>query len=283
MCLKDGKKWVMASFFEYGPHTFNEIKKKLTADIDAARHREPHGVAFVTNQKLTNGEKTKLRAAGGDIEVDLFHLERNVHILDRPEMAQIREQYVYIPANGLPPMSIKASVDGTAHAFSDDTNVLDRFVWMYEKQVRERSDKGHARVRAEREAKERAKREAQASKDAEKAREEAMRALPSRPFDFVGSQMPRITDMLGPSRFIDSFKMDTASLMPPHLMGMGEKPKPPEPLSDEQIEAKVARYREGWRPVGRPAGATSPVWRGPRCGSASTMRPRASSPTSRSS
>lgn len=183
MCLKDGKKWVMASFFEYGPHTFNEIKKKLTADIDAARHREPHGVAFVTNQKLTNGEKTKLRAAGGDIEVDLFHLERNVHILDRPEMAQIREQYVYIPANGLPPMSIKASVDGTAHAFSDDTNVLDRFVWMYEKQVRERSDKGHARVRAEREAKERAKREAQASKDAEKAREEAMRALPSRPFD----------------------------------------------------------------------------------------------------
>ena len=158
MCLKDGKKWVMASFFEYGPHTFNEIKKKLTADIDAARHREPHGVAFVTNQKLTNGEKTKLRAAGGDIEVDLFHLERNVHILDRPEMAQIREQYVYIPANGLPPMSIKASVDGTAHAFSDDTNVLDRFVWMYEKQVRERSDKGHARVRAEREAKERAKR-----------------------------------------------------------------------------------------------------------------------------
>ena len=27
MCLKDGKKWVMASLFVYRPHTFNEIRR----------------------------------------------------------------------------------------------------------------------------------------------------------------------------------------------------------------------------------------------------------------
>jgi hypothetical protein len=244
MCLKDGEKWVMASFFEYGPHTFTEIKKKLTADIDAARHREPHGVAFVTNQKLTNGEKTKLRAAGGGIEVDLFHLERNVHILDRPEMAQIREQYIYIPATGLPPMSIKASVEGTAHAFTDDAELLDRFVWMREKRIRERSEEGHALVRAEREAKDRAEQEKRAREAAEKAREEAMKNFPRRAWDMPVAGFPRMTDILGPSRIIDAMATERASspFLARSILG-GEPPKPPEPLSEEQIQEKVARYR----------------------------------------
>jgi hypothetical protein len=33
------------------------IKNKLAGDVEAARHREPFGIAFVTNQKLTNGER----------------------------------------------------------------------------------------------------------------------------------------------------------------------------------------------------------------------------------
>ena len=139
MCVKDGKNWVMASYFPYGPHDYADIENKLLADMEAGRHREPHGFAFVCNQKITNGERADLKKAAKkaakDFEVDIFHLERNVHILDRPEMAQIREQYVYIPATGLPPMDIKASVVGTAHAFTDDAALREAFVWAQEKRI----------------------------------------------------------------------------------------------------------------------------------------------------
>lgn len=239
VCVKDGQKWVMASYFPYGQHPFAEIKAKLESDIDAAQHREPCGVAFVTNQKLTNGQKDKLRVAGGSIAVDVFHLERNVHLLDGPGMSQIREQYIYIPATGLAPMSVKAMVAGAAHAFTDDGEVLDLFVRMREKQIRDRSEAGHARVRAEREAKERADRERRAREEAERAR-----AARERPWD-VGAQMPRISDLIGRSALINQMLPKTfepTNLVSHRLLGI-EKPKPPEPLSDAEIQERVDTYR----------------------------------------
>lgn len=239
MCVKDGERWVMASYFPYGPHSFAEIKTKLESDINAARHRQPFGVAFVTNQKLTNGEKDKLRAAASSIAVDVLHLERNIHLLDSPAMSQIREQYIYIPATGLPPLSVQASVKGVAQAFTDDAEVLDRFVWMREKQIRKRSDEGHARVRAEREAKERADRERRAREEAER-----VRAARERPWD-VAAQMPRISDLIGRSPLFEQMlpkAFEPADLSLGHRLGM-QKPKPPEPLSDDEIQELVDAYR----------------------------------------
>jgi hypothetical protein len=239
MCIRDGQKWVMASYFPYGPQPFTEILAKLKADIRAALHRDPQGVAFVTNQKLTNGERDKLKAAGGKVAVDVFHLERNVHLLDGPAMSQIRDQYVYLPATGLPPMSIKATVVGTAHAFSEDAEVMQRFVSSREEQIRKRSDEGHTRVRAEREAKERADRERRAREAAERAR-----AAQERPWD-IGAQMPHISDLLGPnSALSESF---VTAFQPPdlgiHSIFGTKKPAPPEPLSKNEIQDRVDAYR----------------------------------------
>ncbi|MGV0748054.1 hypothetical protein [Mycolicibacter minnesotensis] len=235
MCVKDGEKWVMASYFPWGQAPFTDIMTKFKSDVDAARHRQPIGVAFVTNQKITNGEREKLRKAAGSIAVDVFHLERNVHLLDGPSMAQIREQYIYIPATGLPPMSVKASVVGAAHAFTKDSEVVDYFVWVREKSIRKRSDEAHARERAEREKQERADRERRAREDAERAR-----AARERPWD-VGAQIPRMSDLLGPltsQRIFPAFE-------PPDLGDKfgRKKPKPPEPLSEEQIQQRINAYR----------------------------------------
>lgn len=239
MCVRDGSQWVMASYFPYGQHPFAEIRAKLKSDIDAARHRNPYGVAFVTNQRLTNPQKEKLRAAGEDIAVDLFHLERNVHLLDSPTMSKIREQYIYLPATGLPPMSINARVVGNAHAFIEDAEVLERFVSSRENQIRKRSDEGHARVRGEREAKERADRERRAREVAERAR-----AAQERPWD-IGAQMPHISDLLGRnSALSESF----VTAFQPHDLGIHgifgtKKPAPPEPLSENEIQELVDAYR----------------------------------------
>lgn len=233
MCVKDGEKWVMASYFPWGQDPFTDIMAKFKSDVDAARHRQPFGVAFVTNQKITNGEREKLRKAAGSIAVDVFHLERNVHLLDSPAMSQIREQYIYIPATGLLPMSVKASVEGVAHAFTDDAEVLDRFVWMREKSIRKRSDEGHARVRAEREEQERADRARRAREEAERARE--------RPWD-IAAQL-RGSDFISSALSESMLKaFQPQSIVPEHLLGM-EKPKPPDPLSEDEIQERVDAYR----------------------------------------
>jgi TPR repeat protein len=99
-CTKDGKPCVMAAYFPGGPKPFPTVKNKLEADLNAARKggREFTGMAFVTNQELTLGQRKTLEALGGDVEIDLFHLERCIHILDLPHMAETKKLYLDIPA-----------------------------------------------------------------------------------------------------------------------------------------------------------------------------------------
>jgi hypothetical protein len=139
-CLRDGNKWTWAVHFPRGQQDLNTTKTKLQDDIAVARKHDPAGIAFVTNQELRLAERRDLRLLGGDIEIELFHLERVATILDRPRMASIRQQYLKIGA-GRPPMIVKASVAGTAVAFTDEDAVLNVLVDTYENQIRERSEK----------------------------------------------------------------------------------------------------------------------------------------------
>jgi hypothetical protein len=180
-CTKDGEPWTWAVYFPRGQQDLKKIKSKLKDDVAAAIKHDPKGVAFVTNQELKLAERKELCALGGDLEIDLFHLYRVATILDRPQMAQIRQQYLRIGA-GRPPVRVKAEVIGSARVFTSDDELFDRFVEVYEKDTREESDKGWAIVKAEEEKKARAQAaevRAQAEKArtrAEKARTEALEA-----------------------------------------------------------------------------------------------------------
>jgi len=93
--VKDGRTWVMAAFFPLGQKKFAEIKGKFLHDLRGAKkHRA--GLAFVTNQALSNAEKEQLRRSGKPTRVELFHLERLTAILDQPSMAPVRRQYLSI-------------------------------------------------------------------------------------------------------------------------------------------------------------------------------------------
>jgi hypothetical protein len=139
-CSRDGNKWTWAVYFPRGQQDLNTIKAKLQDDIAVARKHDPVGIAFVTNQELRLAERRDLRLLAGDIEIELFHLERVATILDRPRMAPIRQQYLKIAA-GRPPMIVKASVVGTAVSFTDEDAVINVLVDTHENQIRERSEK----------------------------------------------------------------------------------------------------------------------------------------------
>jgi len=144
-------------------------------------------------------------------------------------MAGVREQFLRIPAAALPPMNVMVSVDGSAHAFVDDDRVLEAFVALEEDHIRKRSDAGYERVRKEREARLREER-------AKRAREAAERAARERPWDIAAQMSP-----FAHSPVFDNL-IDIQRLQPLSLPGY-EPPKPPEPLTEDQILERVAQHR----------------------------------------
>jgi hypothetical protein len=143
-CTKDGKPAVMAAYFPLGPKTFPAVKKKLGADIKAAKDggREFSHMAFVTGQRLTEGERkqlVKLGVADG-VEIELFDLERCTHILDLTHMADHKERYLDIP-KGKPPLLVAVDVIGAAGYLDDGDDLLDRLVHAEQIQLEEEAQK----------------------------------------------------------------------------------------------------------------------------------------------
>jgi hypothetical protein len=126
-CIKDGEPWVMAVYFPRGQKTLATIKTKLSDDLAAAKKHVPVGLAFVTNQELTNGDRTELERVGGDIRVKVYHLERITGLLDRPDMAQVRRQFLGI-SSGPPPIAVDLEIEGSAFRFTDGTDVRERHI-----------------------------------------------------------------------------------------------------------------------------------------------------------
>jgi hypothetical protein len=215
-CLKDGKQWVMASYFPTEPQSFTDIKKKLIDDIDAARHRKPHGVAFVTGQKVTNSEKGELATLGDDIAVEVYHLERIVHIVDRPDMAQIRQQFVYVSAAASGTLAIKPEVIGAARRFTGGDELMQAWAEFEEKRElkREREARRHA------------------------ADEERSRAA---------HQAARLAWMPHRNPLADSAIMQTISQQYGNALWQRTPPEQPKPRSDDEVRAAIQRYRDDLR------------------------------------
>ena len=95
-CLRDGKLWIMAVYFPRGQKGFANIKDKFISDLAGVEKHSAIGIAFVTNQELRLAERTELIQAASSTAVDLFHLERITSILDQPNMAAVRKQFLSI-------------------------------------------------------------------------------------------------------------------------------------------------------------------------------------------
>jgi hypothetical protein len=65
-------------------------------DLEGAKTCGVSGIAFVTNQELRLAERENLLHAAVPLRTNIFHLERITGILDRPEMAAARKQFLRI-------------------------------------------------------------------------------------------------------------------------------------------------------------------------------------------
>lgn len=96
MAEKDGQRWLMAVYFPRGQKDFQSIKQKFLDDLAGVTSNRAGAIAFVTNQELKLAKREELKKAAVPVPVDLYHLERITAILDKPEMASVRKQFLGI-------------------------------------------------------------------------------------------------------------------------------------------------------------------------------------------
>jgi Restriction endonuclease len=86
---------VMAVYFPSGKVSWATIRSKLVKDAAGVSANRASYLVFVTNQQITVKQREKA-AAALDIPLELFHVEDLVTVLDKPSMAQLRQDYLGI-------------------------------------------------------------------------------------------------------------------------------------------------------------------------------------------
>ncbi len=102
LAQRDGTLWVMASYFPTGQRQWGEVKQKFADDLSGVAKNDAGGIAFVTNQRLTRGQRNQLNGMTAD-QVEIFHLERVASLLDMPGNHAVREQFLRIKCPGAGP------------------------------------------------------------------------------------------------------------------------------------------------------------------------------------
>lgn len=124
---REGEPWIAGVYFPRGQETITTITNKFKDDLEAAGSHNPKGFAFVTNQELLLSQRRDLKGLGGDIAVELYHLERITGILDRPRMHPVRKQYLDIDPGPMP-IEVELSISGSAGYFTDSADVLEAYL-----------------------------------------------------------------------------------------------------------------------------------------------------------
>lgn len=96
LCEKDDEKWIGAAFFPRGQQTFAKTKAKFRRDLAGVGANHAFGLAFVTNQRLSIGERKELEQIAATVEVDILHLDRIASVLDSPACYGVRLEFLDI-------------------------------------------------------------------------------------------------------------------------------------------------------------------------------------------
>jgi hypothetical protein len=90
-----GKRWIMAVYFPTGQVSFATLKRKFKGDSAGVSANGAHGMAFVTNQSVTEQQRDDLQGAV-DVPTEIFHRDRLVVHLDGGRLDGVRERLLLI-------------------------------------------------------------------------------------------------------------------------------------------------------------------------------------------
>lgn len=117
VCQKDGKKFIMACYFPNGQKSFKETLDKYKNDYLGVKNNQVNGIAFITNQELSLGERQELEtiALNDNKLADIYHLERISTIVNIPSNYGIRLEFLRIEMTAEEQLSALAQKDAKIH------------------------------------------------------------------------------------------------------------------------------------------------------------------------
>lgn len=83
-CKKAGKKFIVGVYFPRSQQKFAAIQKKFLDDNNGVLTNKADGIIFFTNQRLTIGQRKKIKDVSKNINTEIYHLERIASILNSP-------------------------------------------------------------------------------------------------------------------------------------------------------------------------------------------------------
>lgn len=119
VCRRGKDKWIGAAHFPRGQQKFGQMRAKLAEDIQGVESNKALGIAFVTNQELTLGERAQLAESNADVALELYHLERVASILDSPPCYGLRLEFLDIEMTKEEQLSFMASRDAALTQMKD--------------------------------------------------------------------------------------------------------------------------------------------------------------------
>lgn len=96
VCQRGESRWIAAAYFPVGQKPFSAVKRKLLKDSKGVPTNNATGIAFVSNQKLTQSNRDHLIASSPHCQVELYHLERIASALDAPAAYGVRLEFLDI-------------------------------------------------------------------------------------------------------------------------------------------------------------------------------------------
>jgi len=94
LCEKNGRSFVVGCYFPTSQKEFKEIASKFSGDLKGVQKHSADGFIFVTNQKITPGERVNLIESYAESEI--YHGERVCNLLDSPSGYGIRLEFLDI-------------------------------------------------------------------------------------------------------------------------------------------------------------------------------------------
>jgi len=111
-------------YFPRGQQAFRQIAEKVAQDAAGVERNDATGLAFVTNQELTLGERDQLAESGARPALDVYHLERIASILDSPLCYGLRLEFLDIEMNKEEQISFIASRDAALAEMKDAMDAM---------------------------------------------------------------------------------------------------------------------------------------------------------------
>ena len=108
ICYKEGEKFVVGCYFPNGQKEFKSIQEKFEGDVLGVIKNNAQGFVFVTNQKITPGERITL-CQNRTFKTSILHGEIVCGILDSPKGYGVRLEYLGIELNKAEQISFLSS------------------------------------------------------------------------------------------------------------------------------------------------------------------------------